>query len=292
MHETIERRRRPEIYYKLLILLFLAISVIVSSTPVGANARVGEPVVEPLHYADIADLAAAAPMIIKGRIRGAKKVNAAPSPGSVQPVAYYFVRADVEALIRGDEGVPSEISFLVRAGDDDRGKADKPRRNQTVMLFVRKAGGPSQVQLVSRRAMLPWTDALEATTRAITAELLQPDAPPAIVSVGDAFHIPGTIAGEGETQIFLKTATGAPVSLSILHRPGQMPRWGVSLGEIVDETATPPARETLLWYRLACGLPGRLPAESTRGLPPRDAEAARRDYRMVIESLGSCGRTL
>ena len=66
----------------------------------------------------------------------------------------------------------------------------------------------------------------------------------------------------------------------------------VMLGEIVDDAAVPPARDTLLWYRLACALPDALPASSTRAMAMLDAEAARRDYRLVVESLGRCGRTL
>src|SRR3546814_1145016 len=37
------------------------------------------------------------------------------------------------------------------------------------------------------------------------------DAPPVITGVGCAFHVPGSLPGEGETQIFLATADGSPV---------------------------------------------------------------------------------
>ena len=82
-------------------------------------------------------------------------------------------------------------------------------------------------------------------------EVVAPDAPPAITGLGNAFHVPGTLPGEGETQIFVQTATGAPISLSILRRPGEQRRWAVALGEVVDDAAAPPPRDTLLWYRLA-----------------------------------------
>jgi hypothetical protein len=65
----------------------------------------------------------------------------------------------------------------------------------------------------------------------------------------------------------------------------------VALSEIVDEAAAPPARETLLWYRLACALPPSLPNASIAALPLADAEAAREDYRFVLSQLGACGRT-
>src|SRR3546814_13668580 len=73
-----------------------------------------------------------------------------------------------------------------------------------------------------------------------------------ITEVGDAFHVPGTIPGESETQIFLRTSDQRPVSLSVLRRPGEAPKWSVSLDEMVDESSAPAGRDTLLWYRLAC----------------------------------------
>ncbi|MCF3701580.1 hypothetical protein L2E46_25570, partial [Salmonella enterica subsp. enterica serovar Weltevreden] len=77
---------------------------------------------------------------------------------------------------------------------------------------------------------------------------------------------------------------------SVLRRPGEEPRWAVALSEIVDDSAAPPARDTLLWYRLACALPPALPATSTAALEPPQAEQARQDYAFVIERLGPCGR--
>ena len=110
-----------------------------------------------------------------------------------------------------------------------------------------------------------------------------------MTGVGAAFHVPGSLPGEGETQIFLQTADARPVSLSVLRRPGEEPRWAVALGEIVDEAATPPARDTLLWYRLACFLPATLPQASTASLEEADARQASEDYAFVLARLGACG---
>jgi hypothetical protein len=126
--------------------------------------------------------------------------------------------------------------------------------------------------------------------RRIVRELVDPAAPPAVTGLGNAFHVPGTLPGEGETQIFVQTATGAPISLSILRRPGEQRRWAVALGEIVDDAAGPPPRDTLLWYRLACGLPRALPAASLTEQEPANAALAREDYAFVIEQLGPCRR--
>ena len=116
-------------------------------------------------------------------------------------------------------------------------------------------------------------------------------APPAITGIGNAFHVPGALPGEGETQVFLQTADARPVSLSILRRPGEQPRWSVSLGEIVEEGGGPPPRDTLLWYRLACALPRSLPDTAIDQLSPDDAARAREEYDVVLTALGACGRT-
>ena len=126
--------------------------------------------------------------------------------------------------------------------------------------------------------------------KTVLSALVAPDAPPRIIGLGDAFHVAGTIAGEGETQIFLRTENGDPVSLSIIRRPGQQPNWAVALGEIVDEAARAPAPGSLLWYRLSCSLPANLPAQSVRTLAVQDAESARADYQFVLNALGRCAR--
>ena len=66
--------------------------------------------------------------------------------------------------------------------------------------------------------------------RAIVREARAADAPPRITGIGRAFHVPGSLPGESETQIFLQTADSRPISLSVLRRPGEQPRWSVALG--------------------------------------------------------------
>nr|MDP8994164.1 hypothetical protein [Pseudomonadota bacterium] len=124
----------------------------------------------------------------------------------------------------------------------------------------------------------------------ILQEAAAPGAPPQITAVGRAFHVPGSIPGESETQIFLQTADQRPVSLTILRRPGEQPRWAVALSEFVDETAVTPRRDTLLWYRLACTLPRTLPPQSLRDASRTEAAAIQADYRLVIDALGPCVR--
>ena len=242
-------------------------------------------------YADVADLVLAAPIIADATIRSATRIKGAEAAGVAPGFTRYYVEADVAALIRGPGGLPARIGYLVDMGADARGRTPKLKKMR-VLLFARGvAAGPGQLQLVAPDAQIGWAPALDARVREVARAVLAADAPPAITGVGNAFHVAGALPGEGETQVFLQTADGRPVSLSILRRPGEEPRVAVALSEIVDEAAGPPARDTLLWYRLACALPPALPAASTADLAPGDAERAQADYRFVIESVGACGRT-
>jgi hypothetical protein len=243
-----------------------------------------------LSYADLADLTTGAPFVAKAAIEDVVFLRPEQSAGVRPGHRRAFVRARVGALIRGEGGIAPVISYLYDVPLDARGKPPKLRKRQ-VLIFARGSARPGDVQLVAPDAQIDWTPGTEASVRAIAAEALAAAPPPRITDVGDAFHVAGTIAGEGETQIFLRTETGQPVSLSIIRRPGTEPGWAVALGEIVDEAAGTPRPGTLLWYRLACGLPQTLPDRAVRTLPVADAEAARADYQLVLKGLGACGRT-
>jgi hypothetical protein len=136
---------------------------------------------------------------------------------------------------------------------------------------------------------MPVTAARLAQLRSIVSEATSAAAPPRIARIGRAFHVPGALPGESETQIFLQTVDGRPVSLNVLRRPGETPVWAVALSEIVDEAAAPPKPGTLLWYRLACGLPRSLPRQ-TLAEAGGGAAAIEADYRLVLERLGPCSR--
>lgn len=243
-----------------------------------------------LGYADLADLADSAPLVAVAQIRN---IIALPAEQAADVPAGHrrlFVEAQVGQLIRGDSGIAPDVTYLYDAPLDQRGKLPKLKKAQ-VLLFARPSARPGQIQLTARDAQIAATPDMISRVKAILSALVAPDAPPRILGPGDAFHVPGTVAGESETQLFLRTENGDPVSLSILRRPGQEPRWAVALGEIVDEAARAPQPGSLLWYRLACGLPPALPARSVRALGLREAETARADYALVMRALGPCGRT-
>ncbi|MGN6376653.1 MAG: hypothetical protein ACTHMG_14025 [Sphingomonas sp.] len=242
------------------------------------------------HYADFADLVLESPLLIDATIHDTVRITG-PRAADVAPgFARLYVDADVNALIRGPHGIPARVGYLVDVPADARGRPPRLKKER-VLLFARSVPNrPDQIQLVAKDAQRRWTPAAAALVQRIAQEAAAPDAPPVITGVGNAFHVPGSLPGEGETQIFLSTADGRPVSLDILRRPGEQPRWSVALSDITDSAAQAPQRDTLLWYRLACALPAQLPDASVASADPSNAAKAREDYQYVLQSLGSCDR--
>jgi hypothetical protein len=253
------------------------------SAPASAPAPAPAPA-----YAPVADLVTASPLVIDATIRSESRIKGAEAAGVAPGQARLYVEADVVRLIRGSAAIPTRVGWLVDVPTDFRGRAPKLKKRR-VLAFARPVPGrPAQVQLVSPGAQLDWSPATEALVRRIATEANAPDAPPVVTGVRSAFHVPGSLPGEGETQIFLLTDGGRPAALSVLRRPGEAPRWSVALSEIIDDGATAPARDTLLWYRLACALPATLPDAATAAIEPADAQQAREDYAFVIAQLGPC----
>ena len=241
-------------------------------------------------YADIADLVVISPLIVDVTIRNVRKLSAEQS--EVVPASFErtLVEADVMALIRGQGGITPRVRFLLDVPKNAKGKIPKLQKQRMYLFGRQVAGRPGEIQLARPNALALFSTTNDALVRAITKEAVQVDAPRRITSVSSAFHSAGTILGEGETQIFLKTDNDQPLSLTILSRPGQQRQWAVSTAEVIDASATAPQRSTLLWYRLACGLPRALPSDRVEGASNADTARAQADYKFVIDSLGPCGR--
>jgi hypothetical protein len=268
--------------------LILAAGVLAAAAPVSTDSA--RPAAA-MSYADLADLTLTAPVAAHVRIAQAIAVKDEQAPGLRPGSARLYVEADVIALIRSPGPLPERLAYVVDLPRDVRGKPPKLRKGGEFLLLAAAAGRPGEIRLVAPDAQLPYSPAAADRIRAIVREATGPAAPPRITGIGKAFHVPGAIPGESETQIFLLTADQRPVSLTILRRPGQTPQWAAALGEIVDDAAAPPAPSTLLWYRLACTLPPRLPAQSLAEAEPGHVAAIEADYRFVLEQLGACVRT-
>ena len=246
---------------------------------------------ERLTYADLADLALAAPIAVHLRVRDADAIDPRTAPNVASGRRRFLIEADVVALIRGAGGLPARVSYLVDVANDSRGRPARLRRGDELLVLAGPVPErPAELRLAAPDAQLPYTADTAARLRAILRDSAAADAPPRLTGIGRAFHVAGSLPGESETQIFLQTANQRPISLNILKRPGEQPRWSVALSEIVDEAAAPPAPKTLLWYRLACTLPPRLPPQSLSEAGPEEARAIQADYRLVIEGLGPCAR--
>lgn len=239
-------------------------------------------------YARLARLALESDIVLDATIRSVARIAPDEAPGLAAGHVRFYVTADVGALIRANGPLPARVGYLVDVPFDPRGRAPNLKRQRIIAFARAVAGRPDQVQLVTPDAQFAWAPALDQRVRDVVREVIAPDAPAAITGIGNAFHVPGTLPGEGETQIFLQTTTGAPVSLLILRRPGEQKRWALSLGDIIDEAGGAPKPDTLAWYRLTCGLPDTLPEASLQLQDADNAAIAREDFAFVRESLGRC----
>lgn len=243
-------------------------------------------------YADLADRALAGPVAMTAIVTGATRLKPEQAPGLATGFARLLVEAQATSLIRGPGGIPPRVRYLADMPLDAKGRVPKLTRKPVLLLAKLVPGRAGELQLVSPDAQFPLESAsgVETSVRRILTQATGTEAPPAITGLTGAFHVAGTIQGEAETQLFMSTAAGRPISISVLRRPGEERSWSVALSEIVDQGAKPPPKETLLWYRLACGLPRRLPNPVIANITAAQAEAVRQDYRFVLDQLGTCTR--
>lgn len=265
---------------------------LIATPPAGAAPAPQAQVVE--SFADLTDLTLPAPIVLQAVITKAKKLNAKAAPDVPPGRVRMLVEAQVQNLLVAPDAVPARISYLWEGPVAPKGKAPK-LKDAPVMLFLQPVPGrEGQFRLNDAYGQIAWTPQVDQTVRRILAEARGPELHRlAITGIGNAFHVRGTIPGEAESQIFLTTATGRPVSLVVLSRPGQAKSFSVALGDVIDEASSRTvARDTLLWYHLACTLPPQIPAQSIAELDEADQAAVTADYRFVLDSVGSCGRTL
>ena len=234
-------------------------------------------------YADLADLTLAAPVIVRATITGSERIAGRDSPGLAPGRTRLLVKAGVVAALLAPEAIPAALSYLWDAPLDARGRPPKPK-GQPVLLFLAAVASDGKARLVAGTGHRPWSAADEASVRAIAAEARSRSVP-VVTGVETGFRAAGTVAGESESQFFLTTADGRGITMIVTERPGVERRVAVARGDIIDESAAPVQRDTLLWYRLACALPAQLPAKAATD------PALAADYAAALASLGPCGRT-
>ncbi|MEO0590919.1 MAG: hypothetical protein AAFZ11_10210 [Pseudomonadota bacterium] len=243
-------------------------------------------------YVDLVTLSERSELVVRAQIRRQTQLKPERAPGLAPGFARLYIEADTLALIAGRSALGESLVYLVDVPLDANGKPPKFKKRE-MLLFANAAGrdaqGATRLQIATQFAYSP---AFEARVRPILTQLVASDQPPVITGITDALAVPGTLTGESETQIFLKTREGSPVSLTVLRRPGQRAVWGVSWGEIIDSAARAPDAETLRWYRLACALPPRLPSAANLARDPAARRLAASDYAFVLRELGPCARAI
>lgn len=269
-----------------------AVTIAAALAAAAAPADSQVPVQPAPTYADLADLGITAPIAAHVRARSAVALKDDQAAGVRPGLARLYVEADIVSLLRSPSGLPSRIAYVVDLPRTAKGKAPKLKKGTEFLLLAHPvAGRPGEIRLAAPDAQIAYSPLAAEQLRSILREATGPEPAPRITGVGRAFHVPGSIPGESETQIFLQTAENRPVSLTVLRRPGQTPVWAVALSEIVDDAAAPPQRDTLLWYRLACTLPRTLPRQSLAEADREGAAAIQADYRFIVERLGACTRS-
>lgn len=242
-------------------------------------------------YADLADLATEAPMVVDLRIRKIRKLPETQTVGVPENLQRVLAEADVISLLRGKGGIAERQRFLIDLPRDERGKIPKVKKRRYFAFAKAVPGRTDFLQLTRPDALAEYGEASNNMLRNILREAVRIDAPQKITGISSAFHSPGTIIGEGETQIFLTTETGQPFGISVTSQSGGARNWTVSTSEVISDALPAPKRETLLWYRLACGLPPALSPQLVGSQDSSNVRKAVSDYQYVQERLGPCQRT-
>ena len=254
----------------------------IASSPISAA-----PLPQP-GLADLADLSLGATSGVRARIDDAREIRGDRAPDLAPGFRRFLVRADVGAVLAAPQSIPGEIRYLVDLPETDRGRA--PRiEGSDVLLFLGPEDRPGEFRLAHKYGQQVWTAGRESDVR----RLLQDRG--ALRGLGteraeitSAFHVPGTLQGESESQIFVRSSEGRPLSLVVLRRPGAEPRVTVATGDIIDPDAPPPERGSLAALALSCSLPDELP---TGVASDADQEAAlRADFAAAKAALGTCDR--
>lgn len=291
MRKVTMKNFTPFVAIALSVLAVPAAAQITQNSVVSNATAPGIPAPNRYSFADVADLADHATIVVDGSVKSAAKIGKPVIANTGEKRQRFYVELDSGALIRGSQAMAKRLSYLVDMPVDSRGKIAKLKK-QRVLIFARPvAGKADMVQLVSPDAQLWWDQTVEGWTRSVIAELLNTNAPARITGVSTAFHAPGNISGTGETQIFLNTAAGAPAALSISSREGVAPIWSANFGEVVGDSMGTPAPNSLSWYRFACGLPERLPASAFDDGGTAHRAKIEYDYALVRAGLGRCVRT-
>ena len=242
-------------------------------------------------YADLVGLAEGSAIVAEVAVKDQALVEAERAPGLAAGRARLYLETQTQRVLKGPSALGESVSYLADLPLDAKGRPPKLRK-QTFIVFANPVvGRPGELQLIAPDAQLPLDPTIEERVRGVVAQLASAGATQRITGVRDVISVAGNLAGESETQMFVDTAGGAPVSLTVIRRPNMVPTWGVSWSEIVDQAAKPPPPETIPWYRLACFLPRKLSDKAFLQADAAGRQRAEADYAFILQQLGPCERT-
>ena len=108
-------------------------------------------------YADLADLALAAPVTAQVRLTRSIEIKGERAANVPQSLARFYVEADIVSLIRSVEPLPTRVNYLLDVPRDARGKAPKLRKGSEYILFAAPVRGQSAGANRAARAQAPRT---------------------------------------------------------------------------------------------------------------------------------------
>ena len=273
--------------------LSLALALVAGTAAVGVSGQAPPAATasQAVSYADLVSLTEAAAVVAEVTVKDQATVPPERAPGLAAGRARLYLETQTQRVLKGPNALGESVKYLADVPLDAKGKPPKLRK-QTFLVFANPVPGrPGELQLVTPDAQLTGDAATEERVRTVISQLVAPGTPPRITGVRDVISVAGNLAGESETQMFVDTVGGAPVSLSVIRRPNMQPTWGVSWSEIVDQAAKPPERDTIAWYRLACFLPRKLSNEAFLQSDAAGRQRAEADYQFILDQLGPCRRT-
>ena len=243
-------------------------------------------------YAELVELASASDVVMRVAVEDQATVKAERAPGLQPGMTRLYLETATEAVLGAPRQVRESNAFLVDMPLTSRGKAPKLKDMRYLIFADFVDSRPGELQLVRPGALMVADAALEQRAATVLQQLADARGiGPLPTGIRDVISVQGNLAGESETQMFVETGTGTPVSLSVIRRPGMAPEWGVSWSEIVDQSASSPQVDTLDWYRLACFLPRELDRGAFLQDDPVSRSRAMEDYDFVLNSLGTCARS-
>ena len=130
-----------------------------------------------------------------------------------------YLESLTQSLLSGPQAVGAQLAFVVDQRREPDGDAPDLEDRRFLVFGDLSQSQPGALQLLSSDSMLPAGPQLEARVRRVLTQLAAADVPPAVTGLRDVISVPGNLVGESETQMFVETDTGAPVSLTVIRRP-------------------------------------------------------------------------